>query len=39
MTEEKKEKPENDDTPAHATEKERERLKDLNKHGIPPGAC
>lgn len=37
MTEEKKE-PEQD-TPAHATEEERERLKDFNKDGIPPGAC
>lgn len=27
-----------DDTPAHATEQERERLKDFNKGGIPPGA-
>ncbi|WP_260414946.1 hypothetical protein [Pseudomonas cichorii] len=32
------EKPEND-TPAHSTEEERERLKDFNKDGIPPGAC
>ncbi|RMQ49821.1 hypothetical protein ALQ04_01244 [Pseudomonas cichorii] len=31
------EKPE-DDIPAHSTEKERERLKDFNKDGIPPGA-
>jgi hypothetical protein len=36
--EEKKETPKDDDTPAHATEKERERLKDFNKDGIPPGA-
>lgn len=33
-----KEIPEDDDTPAHATEEERERLKDFNKDGIPPGA-
>jgi hypothetical protein len=26
-----------DDTPAHATPQERERLKDFNKDGIPPG--
>ncbi|WP_313738725.1 hypothetical protein [Pseudomonas sp.] len=28
-----------DDVPAHATEEERERLKDKNKDGIPPGYC
>lgn len=39
MSDEKKEKPKDDDTPAHATEQERERLKDFNKGGIPPGAC
>ena len=39
MSEEKKEAPKDDDTPAHATEEERERLKDFNKGGIPPGAC
>ena len=38
MTEEKKKEPEQE-TPAHATEQERERLKDFNKDGIPPGAC
>ena len=27
-----------DDTPAHSTEEERERLKDFNKNGIPPGS-
>lgn len=26
------------DTPAHSTPQERERLKDFNKDGIPPGA-
>jgi hypothetical protein len=30
--------PNDDDTPAHATQEERERLKDFNKDGIPPGA-
>jgi hypothetical protein len=33
------EKPENDDVPAHSTAEERERLKDVNKDGIPPGSC
>ena len=28
-----------DDIPAHSTEEERERLKDFNKGGIPPGSC
>lgn len=37
-TEKELEQPE-DDTPAHATEEERERLKDFNKEGIPPGSC
>lgn len=27
------------DVPAHATEQEKERLKDFNKGGIPPGTC
>jgi hypothetical protein len=27
-----------DDTPAHSTEEEKERLKDYNKDGIPPGS-
>jgi hypothetical protein len=27
-----------DQTPAHSTPQERERLKDFNKDGIPPGA-
>lgn len=27
------------DVPAHSTEAERERLKDFNKGGIPPGSC
>ena len=43
MSDEKKPTPEKqppeDDTPAHATEQEKERLKDFNKGGIPPGAC
>lgn len=38
MTEEKPKEPE-EQTPAHSTEEERERLKDFNKDGIPPGAC
>lgn len=33
------EKPEKDDVPAHSTAEERERLKDVNKDGIPPGSC
>lgn len=37
MTEEKKKEPA-PETPAHATEQERERLKDFNKDGIPPGS-
>ena len=41
MSDEKKPVPEKkqpeDDTPAHATEQEKERLKDFNKDGIPPG--
>ena len=39
MTDQNKgqEKPK-DDTPAHSTEEERERLKDFNKNGIPPGS-
>jgi hypothetical protein len=37
MTDQDKEKPK-DDTPAHSTEEERERLKDFNKNGIPPGS-
>lgn len=42
MTDPKKEPPKEpakEDTPAHATKEERERLKDFNKGGIPPGAC
>jgi hypothetical protein len=42
MTEEKTEVPQEvpDQTnPAHSTEEERERLKDFNKDGIPPGSC
>jgi hypothetical protein len=38
MTEEKKKEPEQE-TPAHSTDEELERLKDFNKDGIPPGAC
>ncbi len=37
MTDEKDQTPP-DDTPAHSTEEERERLKDFNKDGIPPGS-
>lgn len=33
------EKPAQDDVPAHSTPQERERLKDVNKDGIPPGSC
>ncbi|WP_447797298.1 hypothetical protein [Pseudomonas moraviensis] len=42
MTDEKTEAPEelpDEPTPAHSTEEERERLKDFNKDGIPPGSC
>jgi hypothetical protein len=42
MADEKKDQPveqPNDNVPAHATEQERERLKDFNKDGIPPGSC
>ncbi|MBN6776012.1 hypothetical protein JRG42_22055 [Pseudomonas granadensis] len=45
MTEEKNDQPDepknqpNDTAPAHSTEQERERLKDFNKDGIPPGSC
>ena len=38
MAEEKKEERKQDNIPAHSTEQERERLKDRNKDGIPPGA-
>lgn len=38
LQDEEKKAPEDDDTPAHATEQERERLKNFNKDGIPPGA-
>jgi hypothetical protein len=33
---EEKEQPERD-VPAHSTEEEKDRLKDFNKDGIPPG--
>jgi len=46
MSDEKKDQPSNppnnepnDTMPAHSTEQERERLKDFNKDGIPPGSC
>ena len=42
MTDKKTELPEEEpdqSTPAHSTEEERERLKDFNKDGIPPGSC
>ncbi|RMS38062.1 hypothetical protein ALP71_01924 [Pseudomonas coronafaciens pv. garcae] len=41
MTEKKDEKkPEPaSDVPAHSTPEEKERLKDFNKDGIPPGVC
>jgi hypothetical protein len=35
---EKEPQPPTDDTPAHSTPEEKERLKDFNKDGIPPGA-
>jgi hypothetical protein len=37
MSEEKKEPPK-EDVPAHSTEQEKQRLKDFNKDGIPPGS-
>jgi hypothetical protein len=39
MADEKKseEKEPEKDVPAHSTEEEKERLKDFNKDGIPPG--
>ncbi len=37
MSEEKKAPPK-EDVPAHSTEEEKERLKDFNKDGIPPGS-
>lgn len=37
MSDQKPEEPK-EQTPAHSTEQERERLKDFNKNGIPPGA-
>lgn len=39
MADEKQKDPPKNDAPAHSTEQERERLKDFNKDGIPPGAC
>jgi hypothetical protein len=38
MTDEQKKEQPKDNTPAHSTEQERERLKDFNKDGIPPGS-
>lgn len=37
MSDEQKPEPQ-DDTPAHSTPEEKERLKDFNKNGIPPGS-
>lgn len=37
MTEEKQ-PPDEKQPPAHSTPQERERLKDFNKNGIPPGS-
>jgi hypothetical protein len=34
---EKEDAPKKNDVPAHSTEEEKERLKDFNKDGIPPG--
>ncbi|KPZ13237.1 Uncharacterized protein ALO40_00333 [Pseudomonas syringae pv. viburni] len=41
MTEKKdQKKPEPaSDVPAHSTPEEKERLKNFNKDGIPPGVC
>lgn len=42
MSDDKQQRPEpprQEDVPAHSTAKERERLKDFNKDGIPPGSC
>jgi hypothetical protein len=39
MTDEKKPVEPEEDVPAHSTEEEKERLKDFNKDGIPPGIC
>lgn len=33
-----KQPPAEKETPAHSTPEEKERLKDFNKNGIPPGA-
>lgn len=38
MTDTEHKKPEDDETPAHSTQEEQERLKDFNKDGIPPGS-
>ena len=41
MSDDKQNKPPEpveEDIPAHSTEMERERLKDFNKDGIPPGS-
>lgn len=38
MSEDKKPEPAQEQTPAHSTEQERERLKEFNKNGIPPGS-
>jgi hypothetical protein len=39
MNDEKKPVEPEEDVPAHSTEEEKERLKDFNKDGIPPGIC
>jgi hypothetical protein len=39
MTDEKKKEQTEQETPAHSADEERERLKDFNKDGIPPGVC
>ncbi len=38
MTDEQKDAPKQD-VPAHSTEEEKQRLKDFNKDGIPPGVA
>lgn len=37
MSDDKQDRPK-DDVPAHSTEQEKQRLKDFNKNGIPPGS-
>jgi hypothetical protein len=39
MSDKQEKKQTEDETPAHATEQEKEKLKDFNKGGIPPGVA